>query len=1501
MGSGGGQTIGYKYSMGMHMILCHGPVDKLSKIVAGDREAWSGSVTSNTSLNINKPELFGGEQKEGGIVGTVDIMMGAADQTPNSYLVSQLGSIMPAFRGVVSAVLRKVYICAMSPYPKPWAFLITRNPKAWYPAKAVIDGSNPIGGSANAAHIIYETLTHTDWGMGYSDSALDLATFQAMADTLYAENFGLSFVLNSTDSIESFLYSVLTHVNGMLYTDPVTGKFSVKLLRYDYDPNTLPLYNESNIVSLENYERPAFGEMVNEVVVSYRPKGSGDDATVTLQDLASVQAQEGVISQTVSYPGIDNAENAARVAMRDVRQKSTPLARVKLRVNRSAWNITIGQCFRFAWAEHKVVNLVVRVLNINLGDLNDPTIIVDGVEDVFGLPVATYLTEQPSLWTNPVQSPGSVSPRKVYEATYWDLARNMDTANFEALNVTSTFVTSAGGAPTYAASNYELWTHPGSASFTKAANEEFCPHGVLAANIGPTNSTFTVTYKGGDFTNFATGGYAIVDNEIIRVDSYDKATGTIVVGRGCLDTTPQAHSANAAVLFAMGFVAADLTEYASGETVAAKLLTRTPTGLLSLSSAPTDSVVTVGRQGRPYPPGDLRINGLSYPLSVDDTLLVTWKHRDRTQQLATLVDYTAGNIGPEPGTSYSARLLRASDNAVLTSATNIFGTSWAPPIYAQGEYIVEVWAVRGGLASFQKTTHRFALELAIGAGWNFNWDANWGLGPAQPKIVSITVGGAVDVGATARVTLAGTQFNYVEQSGDTLADIADELKTLIDANANYSATVLGNTVYVTGLPRVNYSVATLVIATDGLEAASAGITQTAAPARTGNRQVMFFNWSGTPSTKPISYHMAIRKSNATEGQPDTVFFVAKKTSYIGDTITGSDVNQQLMTLGSDAGSPGDHGINYLADQAGVDIYCMERSSTWPADWCEGWDTVPSMFNSAFVFPVGEVGDFRYNLGMPVVPPQKPGTWQTYAYTNPGDSSLPPTNPNYYFDEDIGFVFHKGENHLDYVAADRPQITSVNYGRILENGMTVSLKVAGYEYKYIAGVSDDTEDTLTALAARVNGRVVNFVPNVSWSRVVSLNTGEQYILEFNDEMLPKSRLTSSSDNGATFTTSSYADTLMAGTYGADFWDGKIGTKRFSLLQNLSASLRQVIQQDGTAAPTITDRFQSWPQIGGVGVNIGAACGDGSGTYYIVARRVGDSTSPKAFYLYTTTDGLTLTLAGAMTTDGADPNAVSIDARGGFNSAFFIPGSFSGNVKSQLFKSGSRWFLKSGVGYSLYYTDDSVPLANWKRCPVGLSEDSDVSTQYQLVSVVASGGKVFANNRNVLGNCVSYSTDNGATWTALQPPGLSTQAPQWLHIVGGKVIGPLYNTTTTPQATVADLSAPGTWSIVNPTGFDSGLEYSTQNVFENYGTALIAINGGTGKVRRTTDGTTWTAVTSSSDIDMPGTNSIAVVVNATDPLSPKLTLTGQPNVPYTVSGYSVGSQSTSLTYNVEQPGY
>ena len=102
-----------------------------------------GAGASGGRIRIDAPELFGGESREGGIVGDIDVLMGAPDQGPNDYLSGVLGAAVPAYRGLCSLVLRQVYL-GINPYLKPWAVRVTRvlageaGTAQWYPARAAI-------------------------------------------------------------------------------------------------------------------------------------------------------------------------------------------------------------------------------------------------------------------------------------------------------------------------------------------------------------------------------------------------------------------------------------------------------------------------------------------------------------------------------------------------------------------------------------------------------------------------------------------------------------------------------------------------------------------------------------------------------------------------------------------------------------------------------------------------------------------------------------------------------------------------------------------------------------------------------------------------------------------------------------------------------------------------------------------------------------------------------------------------------------------------------------------------------------------------------------------------------------------------------------------------------------------------------------------------------------------------------------------------------------------
>ncbi len=175
-GSSKSVTVGYKYYVGMHMVFCHGPVDSFTKIKVDDRGAWAGTVSGQTSIAILQPELFGGESREGGVSGDVDILCGHSTQTKNDYLVSKLGSLVPAFRGVASIVLRQVYV-GLNPYLKKWSARIQRihvrqnGIAQWYDEKAEIKNYKELIGAGNL-NWRYKVVALTD-ASDYSSADYD--------------------------------------------------------------------------------------------------------------------------------------------------------------------------------------------------------------------------------------------------------------------------------------------------------------------------------------------------------------------------------------------------------------------------------------------------------------------------------------------------------------------------------------------------------------------------------------------------------------------------------------------------------------------------------------------------------------------------------------------------------------------------------------------------------------------------------------------------------------------------------------------------------------------------------------------------------------------------------------------------------------------------------------------------------------------------------------------------------------------------------------------------------------------------------------------------------------------------------------------------------------------------------------------------------------------------------------------------------------------------------
>ncbi len=720
---GGSQTIGYKYFMGLHMAICHGPVDSINQVYVGERSLDITPATSNTTKQIFQPDLFGGDKKEGGIVGDAEIEFGGDTQTVNSYLETQFGAgITPAFRGVTCVVFTVStlplgvdvpgfgitpngyisdsgggYVAAMSPYPKPWAFDVTDIPGGTFNQTKQI-----VNGTANGGHIIYDCLTNTDWGLGLPELDLNLTSFTAATDTLFDEGFGLSMIYSQQSTMEDFIKEVLTHINAVLYTDRQTGQFVLKLIRDDFTPASLPVFDETNISSLVSFERPAFAEMVNEIVLTYRRQGAFEDTTITAQDLASIQAQQGIISQTSDFPGLDDDTIAALVAQRELKQSSTPLAKIRIIANREAWNVNPGDVIKFSWAAYGIAEVIIRIGAVDYGTLENGLVGIDGVEDVFGLPLNTYLTPETSGWSDQVGPPIPAPSTLAIELPFFVIETTFLIAEINELVDSSAVLQSVAEFPAIATFGYQLRTRTGADPFVEVSNGEFAPTCQLTGNLDRTTKVAIPikNFKGG-LASVIISGYAYLNNEVLRVDSVDLTNNLINLGRGYLDSVPLSHTTDDIIYFADSNNAIDPNIYEETDSVDAKVLTQTSSGLLDPDDAVTDNLVMVARRHKPYPPAQVRINSTYFPATVEiDLITVTWTHQDRTQQLVVGgQDWYEISLGsPEVGVLYEVRYYQVSGDVLLDTDSGISGlTSSFSPSTTPGVAVdirVEIDAIR---------------------------------------------------------------------------------------------------------------------------------------------------------------------------------------------------------------------------------------------------------------------------------------------------------------------------------------------------------------------------------------------------------------------------------------------------------------------------------------------------------------------------------------------------------------------------------------------------------------------------------------------------------------------------------------------------------------------------------------------------------------------------------------------------------------------------------------
>lgn len=570
----------------------------------------------------------------------------------------------------------------------------------------------------NPAHAIREAITSKVWGLGKDASVIDDANFRAAADTLCAEQLGISFVFESDDKVSDFISDVLRIIGGVLRVDRSTGLVQLKLFRDDYDTEDLLTFNSDNVLEIKDVKRTALSECVNQVTIKYKNWETGEDASLVYQDLALLQQQGEPINADFDYPYVYWKDTAVKLAQRDLYENASQFLTCSLTVGLQGRTLNLGDCIVLNFPHLGIENSVFRILKINYGGSSSNNVQMELVQDKFFMPDSagytaggTPVITVPAITTNFDYVKATELPYYVLYKLEQDpdsMLSDNEIAGRLGVFVSAYNTVKVDSAEEYLTSNGTSFNYIGSVN-----KEDFVPSCVLVNEISQLATS--MRYENGSnlsSVSVADGCIGFIDDEIVGIGEIDPYYKTVQISRGLFDTVPAIHKPGA-VLFIANLNNSSICnddEFTGGENYMIKVAVMSGNTLADLTATNTQNVVFDARCYRPYPPACVKIGGQFFPqMGTVDWYYqgtCTWKNRNRLTQIAD--DYMlwtdTDGVAVETGTVYKVGISNRSGSIYSVSDVNPTASSYniIVPCDIEDYAKIEVWSERDSVASRQK-------------------------------------------------------------------------------------------------------------------------------------------------------------------------------------------------------------------------------------------------------------------------------------------------------------------------------------------------------------------------------------------------------------------------------------------------------------------------------------------------------------------------------------------------------------------------------------------------------------------------------------------------------------------------------------------------------------------------------------------------------------------------------------------------------------------------------
>lgn len=674
------------FMMSIHFGVCLS-ADAITKITIDNKVAWEGRSEDQEIISIYQPNLFGGKTDSGGFVGQVYHLPGRSDQLLPPELAAKLGEGDPAncvaYRGRTTLFFTGQPTYAFSPDGEynPDTNYAVQGGALWKSNSPVIAqtvdittecapktdaGSgtpmlNPaiamIGTDANPIHMIYECIVDQEFGMGEDPLNVDTAWFNSAAQTIYDEAFGLSVIWTRQTTVEAFIQEISDHIQAFIFKSPRTGLWTGRLIRADYDINTLRKITPKN-AKLSNFQRKVWGEIANEISVTYTDPATEEDASVTGYDLGSIVAQGSPSQESRNYYGIRNPTLAKRVADRDARSSAAPLAASDAEVDRTLWDVEPGEVFIMDWPEQSIDGVVVRAMAVDYGKPRDSTIKLSLLEDIFSLDLPPITDVPGTGWTPPGLEPEPLADSEVISIpAYFAMSADLQKAPID-LVYPETLAVIFGYQDNNDTTGFQL-SSLDDGTYTSHGNKNLTEREVLqtampfAAEGRLPAAMIQRPARGPEIGGFVFMGIGSDTNmEIARVVAFDDDTEEWVLSRGVLDTVPRNWPVGTPLWFVNpGLQLVDDFEIRSeGEEVTYKLRSRTSKGLLALDDTPEVTETLTARPHLPLRPANVQVNGQSFlnvNMAAASDIEITWSTRNRLLEDGQVLSWADASVPPE--------------------------------------------------------------------------------------------------------------------------------------------------------------------------------------------------------------------------------------------------------------------------------------------------------------------------------------------------------------------------------------------------------------------------------------------------------------------------------------------------------------------------------------------------------------------------------------------------------------------------------------------------------------------------------------------------------------------------------------------------------------------------------------------------------------------------------------------------------------------------------------